>query len=110
MKALIIILCVIVVAIALIPLLGAYNRPIQWEYANFFYQGPPVLWRWNSPYEDVEARNLQEMCMKLQIKSTGECRQTSLAEIFDHFGAKGWELMWLHEEITEPRYWFKRPK
>ena len=111
MKPLTIVLCVLVVALALIPLLGAYNRPVQWEYANFIYQGPPtVFWRWHSPFEDVEARNLEEMCMKLQIKSTGECRETTLAEIFDFFGARGWELMWLHAETEESFYWFKRPK
>ena len=106
MKPLTIVLCVLAVALALIPLLGAYSRPIQWEYANFIYQGPPVSWRWHSPVEDVGARNLEEMCTKLQIKSTCECRKTTLTELFDYFGTSGWELMWMHNTT----YWFKRAK
>ncbi len=110
MKTVSIVFGIIVVILTLALLAGAYNPPTQWEYANFFYQGPPLLWRWHSPEEEVEAHTLEEMCHKLQINAHGSCRQTNLSEVFDHFGTKGWELMWLHEETTESRYWFKRPK
>ncbi len=110
MKPASIVLGIVVVLLTLTLLTGAYGRRLQWEYANFFYQGPPLLWRWHSPEEEVEARTLEEMCRKLQINTVGSCRQTTLSEVFDHFGTEGWELMWLHEETTESRYWFKRPK
>ncbi len=105
-----IVLGLVVIIVTLTLLAGAYGRPPQWEYANFFYQGPPVLWRWHCPKEEVKARTLEEMCSKLQINAKGSCRQTTLSEMFDYFGTKGCELMWLHEETTESRYWFKRPK
>ena len=110
MRPVSIVLSIVVIIVTLTLLAGAYSRPLQWEYANFFYQGPPVLWRWHSPEEEVEARTIEEMCSKLQINAHGSCRQTSLSEVFDYFGTKGWELMWLQEETTESRYWFKRPK
>ncbi len=110
MKPASIVFGIIVIILTLTLLAGAYSRPPQWEYANFFYQGPPVLWRWHSPEEEVEARTLEEMCSKLQINADGSCRQTTLSEVFGYFGTKGWELMWLHEETTESRYWFKRPR
>ena len=110
MKPVSIVFSIVVIILTLTLLAGAYNRPLQWEYANFFYQGPPVLWRWYSPEEEVEARTLEEMCHKLQINADLSCRQVTLAEVFDYFGTKGWELMWLHEETTESRYWFKRPR
>ncbi len=110
MKSVLIVLSIVVIIAALTLLAGADSRRLQWEYANFFYQGPPLLWRWHSPEEEVEARTLEEMCRKLQINANLSCRQVTLSEVFDHFGTEGWELMWLHEETTESRYWFKRPR
>ena len=93
MKSVSIVLGIVVIIAVLTLLAGAHTRPPQWEYANFFYQGPPLLWRWHSPEREVEAHTLEEMCHKLQINTDSSCRQTTLSEVFDYFGTKGWELM-----------------
>ena len=110
MKSVSIMFIALIVVVALGMLLGADDRPYQWEYASFVFE-PGIAWSWQTSDKTVDGKDIYELCSRLDIKAI--CEDAGIAGIFNYAGADGWELagFWqrpMRSNAQRTGYWFKR--
>lgn len=88
-------------------LLGAQKPAREWEYARLNY-GQVNEWQWMAPGISIQAKDAQEMCVKLGLPSNTD---SSIYTIAEWAGSQGWELIIVqHRDARRAVGWFKRPK
>jgi hypothetical protein len=88
------------------------SRPhtTQWEYA--VYRSIGNRYQWQTPDAEISIRGLDDFLREVGLKEVMSLR-TVEAELVNHFGKQGWELIQMSppgEGRATWVFWFKRPR